>query len=243
VVLNESFAKRKFPAGNAIGQRLHIGPDQGPWFNVVGIVGDVKQVSLAGTVSDAAYIVPEHSWFADRSLWVVARVAGEPAAAAPQIRDAIWSADATQSVAYPGAMKEVVAASAAQRRFALIVFEAFAAAALVLAALGIYGVISGSVTERTREIGVRTALGATSREIARMVLRQGWTLTAIGILLGIPAALAATRMLATLLYGISRVDAVTYVGVVGLLAIVAGVACWLPATRASRVDPSITLRE
>ena len=243
VVLNEAFARRKFPAGNAVGQHLHIGPDTGPWFTVVGVAGDVKQLSLAGRESDAAYIVPAHSWFADRSLWVVARVDGEPGAIAPAIREAIWSVDATQSVVRLGSMNDVVATSAAQRRFALIVFEAFAVAALVLAALGIYGVISGGVSERTREIGVRTALGATSGDIVGMVVRQGLMLTAAGILIGIPAALAATRLLQTLLYSVSQMDAITYGGVVALLAGVAAIACWLPAIRAARVDPSITLRE
>jgi putative ABC transport system permease protein len=140
-------------------------------------------------------------------------------------------------------MDNVVATSAAQRHFALIVFETFAALALVLAALGIYGVISGSVTERLREIGVRSALGATASDIVSLVLKQGMVLTAIGIVIGLPAAIAATKLLVTLLYSVSHVDAWTYSAVVVLLAGVAAVACWVPAARAARVDPTITLRQ
>jgi putative ABC transport system permease protein len=243
VVLNESFARRMFPGKSPLGQQLHIGPDRGPWFTVVGVVRDVKQLSLAGRESDAAYIPTDQSWFADRALWLVARVQGDPAAIAPRLRDAIWSVDRTQSVTRVGTMNHVVTESAAQRRFAMIVFEVFAAVALVLAAIGIYGVISGSVTERIREIGIRSALGASSGDIVGLVVRQGMTMTVLGMLIGLPAAVAATRLLVTLLYGVSRVDAWTYGAVVVLLGGVAAMACWIPASRAARVDPTITLRQ
>jgi putative ABC transport system permease protein len=139
-------------------------------------------------------------------------------------------------------MDGLLAASAAERRFALIVFEAFALVALVLAATGIYGVLSGSVTERMREIGVRSALGASRTDIVALVVRQAMTLTGFGVALGLAGAVVASRALITLLFGVSPLDPVTYMGVIALLAGVAAMAAWVPAWRAARVDPTVTLR-
>ena len=139
-------------------------------------------------------------------------------------------------------MDKLVAESEAQRHFALVLFEAFALVGLLLAAIGIYGVLSGSVTERTREIGVRAALGATRADILALVLRQGMKLAAIGVVIGLAGALASSRALTTLLFGVSERDPVTYAGVTATLLAVAVVACWLPARRAAQVDPAITLR-
>jgi putative ABC transport system permease protein len=139
-------------------------------------------------------------------------------------------------------MDHLLDSSAAERRFALILFEAFALAALVLAAAGIYGVLSGSVAERTREIGVRSALGASRAEILGLVVRRGMTLTGLGIALGLVGAVIASRALITLLFGVSRLDPVTYAGVVLVLAFVAALASGFPAWRAARIDPAIALR-
>ena len=139
-------------------------------------------------------------------------------------------------------MDELLARSGAERRFALILFEAFALAALALAAIGIYGVQSGSVAARTREIGLRSALGASRSNILALVLRQGMELTAAGAAIGLVGAVAASQALVTLLFGVSRLDPATYAGVVALLLAVSALACWLPAWRATRVDPAITLR-
>jgi ABC-type antimicrobial peptide transport system permease subunit len=139
-------------------------------------------------------------------------------------------------------MDGLLAASESRRRFAMVVFEAFALVALVLAATGIYGVLSGSVTERMREIGVRAALGASRRDILALVVRQGMRLTGLGVAIGLGGAAAASRALITLLFGVSPLDPVTYLGVIALAAGVAAIACWVPAWRAARVDPSITLR-
>jgi ABC-type antimicrobial peptide transport system permease subunit len=124
----------------------------------------------------------------------------------------------------------------------MIVFEAFALVALVLSATGIYGVLSGSVTERMREIGVRSALGASRGNILALVVRQGMTLTGLGVLIGLIGAAAATQAIVTLLFGVSRLDPITYLGVIALLAAVSAIASWVPAWRAARVDPSVTLR-
>jgi putative ABC transport system permease protein len=139
-------------------------------------------------------------------------------------------------------MDALLAASAAQRHFALILFEVFALAALVLAAAGIYGVLSGSVAERTREIGVRAALGASRESIFALILRQGMTLTGLGVAIGIAGAIAASEAIASMLFGVSRLDPFTYLGVLVLLLGVSAVACWVPARRAMRVDPMEALR-
>jgi putative ABC transport system permease protein len=139
-------------------------------------------------------------------------------------------------------MDALLAASAAERRFALLLFEVFAIAALVLAAAGIYGVLAGSVAERTREIGVRSALGASRADIVGLVVRQGMMLTLVGIAIGLAGAVMASRAIAAMLFSVSRLDPATYGGVVVLLGVVAAMAAAVPAWRAARVDPAITLR-
>jgi putative ABC transport system permease protein len=242
VLISESFANRKFKGQDPVGQRLHLGSTDQPWYTIVGVVGDVKQASLALGQTDAVY-VPAVQWpFADRALSLVVHTRGDAASLVPAIRDAIWSVDKDQPIVRVATMDGLVAASAAERRFALILFEAFALVALVLAATGIYGVLSGSVTERMREIGVRSALGASRGDILALVMRQGMTLTGAGVMVGLVGAAGASQALLTLLFGVSRLDPETYVSVIVLLSGVSGIACWMPAWRAARVDPSKTLR-
>ncbi|MGB8522330.1 MAG: ABC transporter permease [Candidatus Acidiferrales bacterium] len=241
-LVSESLARRKFPDQDPVGKRLHIGPTDKPWYTIVGIVGNVKQSSLAAGDSDAAYITPAQSWFADDAMSLVVRARGNAASLAPAIRNAIWSIDKGQPITRVATMDDLVAASAAQRRFALILFEAFGIVALILAGCGIYGVLSGSVTERTREIGIRSALGASQRNIMALVIRRGLSLTALGVVIGLFGAAAASHAIVTLLFGISRLDPITYLAVIALLALVSGLACWIPAWRASRIDPAVTLR-
>ncbi len=242
VLINESYAQRKFPGEDPVGRRVHVGPTDRPWYTIVGVVGDVKQQSLAAARSDAVYLPTEQSWFADHTLWLVARTRGDPAALAPAIRAAIWSVDHDQPIDRVATMTDLLARSGAQRRFAMVLFTAFAIVALVLAAAGIYGVLSGSVTERTREIGVRAALGASRGEIRNLIMRQGMALAGAGAVVGILGAMAASRALVTMLFGVSPLDPATYIGVSALLLAVAALACWIPAWRAARVDPGITLR-
>jgi putative ABC transport system permease protein len=205
-------------------------------------VGNVKQASLAVSQSDAFY-VPTTQWpWVDAAQSLVVRTHGDPATLAGAVKNAIWSVDKDQPIVRVAIMSSLLTSSEADRRFALTLFEAFGMVALVLAAVGIYGVLSGGVNERLREIGVRAALGASRRNILFLVIRQGMTLTGIGILLGLFGAVLASEVIVSLLYGVSRFDPITYLSVIALLAAVSGIACWVPAWRAAQVDPSITLR-
>ena len=239
-LVSDSLANHRFRGQDPIGQRLRIGP-AGP-FTIVGVVGDVKQLSLALTDSNAVYLNVSQGWFASGVMSLVVRAHGDAKVQAPAVRQAIWSVDKDQPIARVPTLENLLAASAAERRFALILFEAFAIAALVLAAAGIYGVLAGGVAERTREIGVRSALGASRAEIVGLVVRQGMTLTFVGMAIGLAGAGVASRAIVAMLFGVSALDPATYVGVVGLLAAVSAFACAVPAWRATQVDPAITLR-
>jgi len=239
-MISESMARRRLPGRDPIGQRLHIG--DGPLYTVVGVVGDVKQMSLALNEADAVYVTATQWRFADNVMSLVVRARGDAAALAPAVRQAVWSVDKDQPIVRVATMDGLLTALAAERRFALILFATFALAALVLAAAGIYGVLAGSVAERTREIGVRSALGASRGEILALVVRQGMKLTGLGVAIGIAGTAAATRVIVAMLFGVSRLDPVTYLGVIALLAAVATIACSVPAWRAARVDPASTLR-
>ena len=241
-LISESLAKLRFPAADPVGQRLRLGPTDGQPYTIVGVVGDVKQMSLALNQSDAVYINASQSWFADSAMSLVVRDRGNAVALAPAIRLAIWSVDKDQPIVRIATMDSLVAASEAQRHFALILFEAFALVALLLAAAGIYGVLAGSVAERTREIGIRSALGASRRNILALVVRQGMQLTVFGAAIGLIGSIAASQAILSLLFGVSPLDPLTYFGVVALLLGVAALACWVPAWRAARVDPASTLR-
>jgi len=241
-LVNESLAKSKFGGRDAIGQRVHIGPTDRPPYTIVGVVGDVRQMSLALGPPDAVYTTSSQWIFTDPVMSLVVRGQGNVASLAPAIRAAVWSVDKDQPVVRIATMDELLAASAAERRYALILFETFAIVALALAAAGIYGVIAGRVAERTREIGVRAALGATSGSILRLVLGEGFALTACGIGIGVAASAAAGRGMSALLFNVSPLDPVTHASVLMLLLVVAAVACAVPAWRAVRVDPATTLR-
>jgi putative ABC transport system permease protein len=241
-LLSESLAKRQFPGQDPIGKRVHVGPTDRPWYSVVGVVGDVKQTSLAINEPDAVYLSTQQTWFADEALSFVVRGRGDVAALASAVKSGIWSVDRDQPIVRIVTMDQLLAVSEAQRHFVLTLFEAFGLVALALAAVGIYSVLSGSVTERTREIGVRAALGASRASILALILGQGMRLTSLGIVIGLCGAAAASQTLITLVFGNSELDPITYLGVIGLFGIVAGMACWAPAWRAARVDPSVTLR-
>jgi putative ABC transport system permease protein len=246
VLINESLARRRFASLNPIGQRVRVGPDvtrsDRPWATIVGVVGNVKQQSLAIGDEDAFYVTTAQWDWLDSVQLLVVRTRGDAAALAPAVRDVIWSVDPNLPIERVATMDKLLAATADQRRFVLILFEAFGLVALTLAAIGIYGVLAGSVNERTREIGVRAALGATQANIVAMVMRQGMTMTVLGLAIGLCGALAAGRALATMLFSVSWFDGVTYGGATMLLLVFAGVACLIPARRAASIDPMQALR-
>ena len=241
-LISESLARRQFPGQDAIGKRVHFAGPGVPDFTIVGIVGDIRQTSLALDEPDAAYLPGDQTWFADDALSLVVRAHGDAAALAPAVRDAIWRVDKDQPILRVVTMSKLRDLLVAQRRFVLILFEAFGLVALVLAASGIYGLLASSVAERTREIGVRTALGASRADILALVVGQGLKLTLVGLLIGLGGAMLASRAIATLLYGVSRLDPVTYAGVAFLLLCVSAIACLAPARRAASVDPMQALR-
>ena len=243
LVMSESLAKEEFGDQNPLGHRLHVGPTSGvPWYTIVGVVADTKQASLGISDSEAVYLTPQQSWFSDDAMSLIVRSQGNVEALTPEIKKAIWSVDKDQPIVRIATMEHLAAETESVRRFALILFEAFGVVALALAAVGIYGVLSGSVAERTREIGIRLALGAAPTNILKLVIRQGMLLTALGVMIGLGGALAASQAIASQLFGISPLDALTYAGVVILLGTTSFVACWIPARRAMRVDPMVTLR-
>jgi putative ABC transport system permease protein len=239
-VISEALARSGFPGESPLGKRLFIGAASE--YTIVGVVGDLKQLSLAGSQSEAVYTTTMQWSSEDAAQSLVVRTSGNAAALAPAVRSAVWSIDKDQPIVRVATMDDLLASTTADRRFALTLFEVFAVAAIVLAAAGIYGVLAGGVAERTREIGVRSALGASRRDIVALILREGMTLTAFGVVIGVVGAIAATRSLTAMLFGVSRLDPMTYVGVVALLAGVSAIACLLPAWRAAHIEPATTLR-
>jgi putative ABC transport system permease protein len=246
VLINESFASHRFPGQDPLGQHMRMGPDTGradrPWATVVGVVGNVKQDPLAVGDMDAFYVSTEQWTWADNAQSLVVRTQGDAAALAPAIRNAIWSVDKDQPIVRVATMENLLAISAAQRHFVLILFEIFGFTALVLAMTGIYGVLSGSVTERRREMGVRAALGASRQDILALVLRQGMTMVVLGVAIGLGIAVVTSRAISTLLFEISKLDPITYLAVIVLLLGVSGLACFVPARRAASVNPVDALR-
>ncbi|MGA2650707.1 MAG: ABC transporter permease [Terracidiphilus sp.] len=248
VLITQSLASREFGGKDPIGQHVHIGPDVGqtdrPWATIVGVVGNVKQQSLAIDDEDAFYTTTAQWAWADEVQSVVVRTRAQTNAVslASAIQQAIWSVDQDRPITRVATMDSLLVATAQERRFVLVLFEAFGLVALMLAAIGIYGILSGSVTERTRELGVRAALGATRAGLLALVLREGMTMTCIGLAAGLCGALGAGRALHSMLFGVTWLDRITYLGAAALLSVVSGVACLIPARRAASIDPMQALR-
>ena len=242
-LVDELTARRLWPSEDALGQRVRAVWVK-DWIKVVGVVGSVKRDSLSSQGEVGVYLpVAQRSafWFPTQMTLVV-RTDRELASIGPQLRGLISEVDATVPVGVARQMSDLVDGSAARARFTMLLLATFAAVALALGAVGIYGVVSYAVTRRTREIGVRMALGARGRDVLEMVLGEGGQLAAAGVTLGILAALAASRVLAGFLYGVGPNDPVVFLAVPALLGAVALGACVVPARRASRVDPMTVLR-
>jgi putative ABC transport system permease protein len=250
VIINQAMAGRFWPNEDPVGKRVNssarnIGPlgrviPKSLEFEIVGIVGDEKNSGLNAKAEPAIYF--SHTQFAYRSMSVVVRTASTPMSVATAVRNEVWKVDSDLPVSNLKAMEQILRDSIAQPRFSTLLLGIFAALALTLAAVGIYGVMSYSTALRTREIGIRMALGAKQNDVMGMVLRQGLKLASLGIALGLIGAFAMSRVMASLLYGVSTTDPITYIAVSLILASVALLACFLPARRATRVDPMVALR-
>ncbi len=239
VIISETTARRHFPNENPIGRRIGNGRPEG-WREIVGVTADVKHFGLSQDAR-ASMFFPLRQ-LSSRRMNVVARAASDPASLTSALRGSVASIDGNLAVSNINTMEEITAQSIGQERFTLILLAVFAALALALSAAGIYGVISYSVTQRTREIGLRVALGAEAGAVLRLVIGQGMLLTLIGVGIGMAGAVALSRLMKTMLFGVSPTDPLTFIGVGALLALVALVACYIPARRASKIDPMIALR-
>jgi len=237
VIVNEALVRAYFPNEEPLGQRLQI--EKESW-EIVGVVGDWRSRGLTEKVNPRYYLPQPFSRFNNGSL--IVRTASAPLALAESVRKAILTVDAVQPVANVRTLEDVIATSVAQRRLTLRLIGLFAAIALLLAAIGLYGVMVYVVTLRTNEIGIRLALGAQTRDVLKLVLRQGMTLVGIGLFIGLVGALSLSRLIANELHEVSAVDPTTYALIALLLAVVALLACYLPARRATKVDPLIALR-
>ena len=244
-VVNESLARKHFPDGRVIGRRVAFSRNEPQWYEIVGIVGNIKHRGLDASDRPEMYVPYRQPLFSNwtvRPMQVVVRTAGDPLAAAATVRREIARLDPDQPISDVRTMDERIGRSLESRRFNMILLAAFAALALALAAIGIYGILAYAVTERTHEIGVRLALGAQPRDVLSMIVAQGMAMTAAGAAIGVVAALAVTRLMSSLLFGISAADPMTFAAIPLLLGVVAFVACYVPARRATRVDPLVALR-
>jgi len=242
IVVNETMARRFWPGGSVVGRRVRLGGDR-DWTTVVGVVEDVRHRGLDKDVRPEMYRPDAQFPYRLSTLtWVIRADRGDPGALAGQARAAIAGVDADLGVSDVRTLEDVVSDSTSDRRLNLMLFALFGGLALALATVGVYGVVAYSVSERTREIGLRMAIGAQQRDVLTMVVGEGVRLAAAGLAIGAALALASARLIRSLLFDISPTDPLTLVSVAALLMAIAAAASYLPARRASAVDPMIALR-
>jgi putative ABC transport system permease protein len=240
VIVNETLAQRYFPGGDALGKRIKLRGDDNPWLTIVGVASDVKHTELTAQPRMQMYLSSLQTPFPFMN--VVVRTTVDPASLTAAVRQEVWAIDPAQPVASAETMQQLISNSVARARFNTLLLGVFSVVALLLAAIGLYGVMAYSVTQRTHEIGIRMALGAQGRDVLRLVLRQGMTLAFLGVLTGLAAAFALTRVMASLLYGVTATDPLTFAAVALVLSLVALLATIIPARRATKVDPMVALR-
>jgi len=240
IVVNQAMARRYWPNQNPIGRRITT--DNKTWYSIVGVAGDVRQMGLRADSEPEVYM----SYLQDPFQWpylsLLVRANSNPVKLFPSVEQAVWSVDKDQPLSNPITLDQVRSHSIAQPRIAALLLGLFAGAALLLAAVGLYGVVSYWVAERTHEIGVRMALGARSLDVFLQVVGRGLILALLGTALGLAGSLAATRVLASFLFSVRSTDPVTFAAVAILLLCVALVASYFPARRAARIDPMVALR-
>jgi putative ABC transport system permease protein len=240
IILGESMARRYFPNADPIGKKVQILANNQPPREIVGVVGDVKHRGLDQETLQEMYV--PHTQFPMYGGVLLAHTAGDPLKMVGAIKERVWAIDKDQPVHRISTMERLLAETLAPQRFSTLLLSMFAATALLLASSGIYGVMSYAVSQSTREIGIRMALGAERRNILRLVVGQGMVLALAGIGIGVVGALALTHLMEKLLYGVSTTDPVTFITISLLLASVALLACYIPARRATKVDPMVALR-
>jgi putative ABC transport system permease protein len=238
-LINQTMARRFWPDQDPVGKQIKIA-DDGATGAVIGVVGDAKQYRLEEEAQPQMY--DAYSQSPGIFATVVIRTTVEPMTLAEPVRQAVWKVDGDQPMWKVRTLESLIDRSTADKRFLMVLMGVFAALALALTVIGLYGVMSYAVSQRTQEIGVRMALGAGAGAIHRMVLRQGMTLVLIGVAFGLAASWLLTRLMENLLFGVSATDLLTFVSISSLLTMVALLACWIPARRAMNVDPIIALR-
>ncbi len=243
-VVNQAFARRFFPGEDPLGHRVELGFDDPPrWMEIVGVARDARNESLEAQPQDEVFVPLEQlPWFFGAHISVAIRTHAGAPEILDALRQAVWSLDKDQPLHNLKPMRQILFEATAQRRFTLIVLSVFAALALLLTLVGLYGVLACVVSRRRREIGIRLALGAQRWNVLRLVLREGLRLATFGIAAGWLGAMATVRVVRNLLYDVTPTDPLTFAAITLLLALVAGLACWLPARRAARVDPIGALR-
>jgi putative ABC transport system permease protein len=239
-IISHTLAQRYFPNGDAIGKRINVQTGPESYREIVGIVGDVKQNGLTKTTRPHAY--EPFAQAPNSFMTLIVRATTDPNTLVPAIREKVLALDNELPLQRVTTLDRVLANSIRQQRFTSLVLSVFAAVALLLAAAGLYGVISYSVAQRTHELGIRVALGAQVKDVMQLVLRQGMTFVIAGELAGIAGAFALTRLLSGLLFGVTPTDAATFIAVTAGLTLVALLACYIPARRATKVDPLVALR-
>jgi putative ABC transport system permease protein len=243
VIINNTFARTFWPGEDPLGKRFTFG-NPGPdaqWLTIVGVVGDMRRTGYDADVRCESFLPHSQRQFIG-FMSLVVRTKAEPASLISAVRNEVWALDPGQPISHIMTMDQMLDGKIAQRRLNMILFGIFAGVAMLLAALGVYGVMSHSVAQREHEMGIRMALGARAVDVVKLVLRQGLTLTAAGIAIGTGGALLVTRVMAKLVYEVSTTDPWTFAAIPLILAGVALVACYIPARRATRVDPMIALR-
>ncbi|MCI0489560.1 MAG: ABC transporter permease [Blastocatellia bacterium] len=239
-IINQALARRFYPNEDPLGKRISFGCKEGFCRTIVGVVGDIRQESLTADITPEIYLPALQNPI--RGMTLVVRTASDPLSLAGAVRSQILAVDPGQPVSEIKTLDQHMADSVSQSRSMMFMFGAFAALALILAVLGIYGVMSYTVTQRTHEIGIRMALGARSGDVMRLIVGRGMAMALIGVGIGLAAAYFLTRLMESLLYGVTATDLVTFAVIPALLAGVAFVACYIPARRATRVDPMVALR-
>jgi putative ABC transport system permease protein len=241
VIIDDNMARTYWPDGNPIGRRLKLGDvnSDDPWKTIVGVVRSVKQYALE--TDSRVVLYRPHSQLRFGGLSVVVRT-NNPTEMAANVRREARELDPNLAIFDVKTMEEWLSGSMARRRFAMLSLVLFAVVAMLLSAVGIYGVMSYTVAQRTRELGIRVALGAQARDVLRLIVSQGMLLAGIGLGIGLAGAVALTRVMSSLLFGVSATDPITFAVIALALAGVAFVACWVPARRATKVDPLVALR-